>query len=99
MTMASSAISLSSLVERRVSFHEALRAPVTVRRAFKVSAIVGTILIVINQGDLILAGVMPPLWKVFLTYLVPYCVSSYSTAALLKNFVAEHSRYDERPST
>lgn len=56
---------------------------VTVVRALKLSAIIGTLLILINQGDMLLAGAMPPYWKIALTYLVPYGVSSYSTAALL----------------
>ncbi|NNF95116.1 MAG: nitrate/nitrite transporter NrtS [Altererythrobacter sp.] len=54
----------------------------TIVRAAKVSAIVGTLLVAINQGPLILTGVWPPLWQVLLTYLVPYSVSSYSSAAL-----------------
>ena len=66
-------------------FLASLTAPITVRRALKVSAIVGTALVAINQGDLILAGHWPPLWKLLLTYLVPYSVSSYSTAALLRD--------------
>ncbi|GAB5486697.1 MAG: hypothetical protein Pars2KO_02670 [Parasphingorhabdus sp.] len=49
-------------------------------RALKVATLVGTILILINQGDQILAGNMPPFWKVLLTYLVPYLVSSYAGA-------------------
>ena len=57
----------------------------TVSRALKVSAIVGTLLVAINQGDLLLAGGMPPLWKILLTYFVPYAVSSYSSAALLRD--------------
>ena len=53
----------------------------TVVRALKVSAIVGTALVAINQGDRILAGDSPPAWKVLLTYFVPYAVSSFSGAA------------------
>lgn len=68
---------------RAVTFLGALAEPLTVRRALKVSAVVGTILTLINQGDILAAGTLPPLWKVCLTYLVPYCVSSYSTAALM----------------
>ena len=60
--------------------------PFTIRRASMVGIIVGTILIAINQGDLLLDGQMPPLWKIILTYLVPFCVSSYSTAASLADF-------------
>lgn len=66
-----------------IAFSRLLVSSLAVHRALKVSAIVGTLLILINQGDMILAGSMPPLWKILLTYLVPYGVSSYSTAALL----------------
>lgn len=66
---------------QRHGFWRAARAPDTIRRALKVSAIVGTILIAINQGDLILAGGVPPIWKIILTYCVPYSVSTYSAAA------------------
>lgn len=52
-------------------------------RAVKVALIVGTALVAINQGDVILAGIWPPVWKLLLTYAVPFLVSSYSTAALL----------------
>jgi hypothetical protein len=40
------------------------------------AVIVGTLLVLINQLDQILAGNWPPLWKVILTYLVPYCVTT-----------------------
>lgn len=48
-------------------------------RGLKVGAIVGTILVAINQGDVILAGQLDAsaAWKISLTYLVPYCVSTY----------------------
>ena len=49
----------------------------TARMAFKVSIVVGTILVMINHGDLILSGTYPPYGKIFLTYLVPFCVSTY----------------------
>ena len=71
-----------------MSFGAALTAPVTVKRALKVCAIVGTILVAINQGDLIMAGEAPPFWKIILTYLVPYSVSSYSTAAFIADYGA-----------
>lgn len=64
------------------SFFAALADRSTVRRALKVSAIVGTLLTLLNHGDHIWLGIFPPLWKIVLTYLVPYSVSSYSTAAL-----------------
>ena len=52
----------------------------------KVAGIVGTILVAINQGDLLLSGDMSAtlVWKIALTYSVPYCVSTYAaTSALL----------------
>ncbi len=52
------------------------------RRAFTVSLIVGTALNLINSGDALLAGHLPPnAWKIPLTYLVPFAVSLYSSAA------------------
>ena len=30
-----------------------------------------------NQGDTILAGESPVIWKVILTYIVPFCVATY----------------------
>ncbi|MEQ9639391.1 MAG: nitrate/nitrite transporter NrtS [Alphaproteobacteria bacterium] len=49
----------------------------TPTRAAKVALLVGTILLAINQGDVILAGEWPNLWKAGLTYLVPYGVATY----------------------
>ena len=55
----------------------------SLKRAAKVALVIGTLLIAINQGDLIASGAWPPLWKIMLTYLVPFSVSAYSTAALI----------------
>jgi cation transporter-like permease len=54
----------------------------TVRRAVKIAAIVGPILTVINQGDVLLSGQYSPrvFLKIILTFLVPYIVSSCSSA-------------------
>jgi len=49
----------------------------TPRAALIVAIVVGTILTVINQGDIIWEGRMPNPLKVGLTYLVPYCVATY----------------------
>ena len=50
-----------------------------VRRGLKVSLIVGTILVAVNQGDAIIGGNLSAaaIWKIPMTYLVPYCVSTY----------------------
>lgn len=50
-------------------------------RALRVSAFVGTVLVGIHQGEVLLAsGIMalPPA-KVALSYAVPFCVSLYSS--------------------
>ncbi len=64
----------------------ALRTDVFLR-SIQVAAIVGTILVGINQGDAILNGEFTPelAWKVPMTYLVPYLVSTYaSVSSILK---------------
>lgn len=60
----------------------ALRGDV-IRRSLKVGAIVGTVLMAINQGDALLAGAVSPeiLTKIALTYCVPYCVSTYASVS------------------
>ena len=54
----------------------------TVLRAVKVAAVVGPILTVINQGDVLLNGPysLRLFFKICLTFLVPYSVSSFSSA-------------------
>jgi hypothetical protein len=64
----------------------ALRKDV-VLRGFKVGGIVGTILVAINQGDLLMSGELPSeaAWKIPLTYLVPYCVSTFASVAAIRS--------------
>lgn len=65
---------------RRFLYHWFRRE--TVRRALKVAGIVGPILTVINQYDLLLNLDFSARlgFKIALTFLVPYSVSSYSSA-------------------
>jgi hypothetical protein len=60
------------------------RHPPLLRKALATSLVVGTILTAINQGDALLAGQLTPvlLWKVPLTYFLPFAVSSYSALAI-----------------
>ena len=55
-------------------------------RAIKVALLVGTILVAINQGSALLAGQFSAaLWlKIALTYLVPYCVSTYAAVQAIR---------------
>ncbi|NQZ80683.1 MAG: nitrate/nitrite transporter NrtS [Colwellia sp.] len=51
------------------------------RRSLIIAAIVGTILTLINHGDIIISGNIQTthLVKIVLTYFVPYAVSTYSS--------------------
>jgi len=65
----------------------ALRKDV-IKRSFKVAAIVGTVLVAINQGDAIASGTLTGrlIWKIPMTYLVPFLVSTYaSVSAIVKH--------------
>jgi hypothetical protein len=57
--------------------------PSVVTRSLKVGLVVGTILALINYTDRIVGGAMTGVdWlKLALTYLVPYCVSTYASIA------------------
>ncbi len=51
-----------------------------VRRSARVAIVVGSILVALNHGDHLLAGTFSfamTWWKLPLTYLVPFCVSTY----------------------
>jgi hypothetical protein len=49
----------------------------TPKQAARIALIVGTVLVAINQGDVILAGLTPVWWKACLTYCVPFCVATW----------------------
>ena len=51
------------------------------RRSLWVALIVGTILNLINQGDMLLTGQRLDLVKLALTYIVPYIVSTYGAVS------------------
>lgn len=64
-----------------------------VARGLKVGLIVGTILTVINYGDVILYGQIDQsaYWKIPLTYLVPFCVSTYAGVEAILRQKNQHS--------
>lgn len=51
----------------------------TVKRASRLALVVGSILVLINQGDTISEGMQPDWLKVTLTFAVPYCVSTWTS--------------------
>lgn len=55
--------------------------------AVKISILVGTILALINQGDAILQMSLSKqnVAQIGLTYLVPYCVSTYSSVRAIQH--------------
>ena len=51
----------------------------TPRKAFLTACVVGTVLMLINHGDVILRGELPSLIKIPLTYCVPFCVTTWGS--------------------
>ena len=58
-----------------------------VKRSLKVSLVVGSILVTINQLDVFLYGhlVLGNYIQILLTYCVPYCVSTYASVDTMMN--------------
>lgn len=79
---------MSDTVENmQISFWAAVCEQSTFRRALIVASIVGTLLCLINQWEAVINGFVGMSWlKVILTYMVPFSVSSYSTAASKVDF-------------
>ena len=55
-----------------------------VRSSLVVAVVVGSILNLINQGDALLGEEPVVLWKLGLTYVVPYLVSTYGAVMALR---------------
>lgn len=57
------------------------------RRSLGIAALIGSILVAINQGDVVLSGRWQAalVWKIPLTYLVPFVVATWG--ALLNSRV------------
>ena len=52
-----------------------------VKRSLAMALLVGTIVNGINQGPEILEGQWPVIWKLVLTYMIPFLVVSYGSYA------------------
>lgn len=59
--------------------------PAVVKRSVRVALVVGTVLTLINQGGRLLALDIdaPTLARIVLTYIVPYCVSTWAAVGAL----------------
>jgi hypothetical protein len=66
--------------------------------AFKVALIVGTILALINHGPKILNGTLSQenVYQILITYLVPYCVSTYSSMKMFQKIKDEKYDLDDK---
>ena len=69
---------------RREALQRSFTWPAT-RRSLIVAALVGTILNLINQGPELLSGSWPNVWKLVLTYAVPFVVASYGSYAAFRS--------------
>ena len=60
-------------------FSIAMRGTIVIR-SIKIALVVGSVLGLLNHGDKILTGALnnSDIYKIIITYLVPYCVSTYS---------------------
>ncbi|ETW96282.1 MAG: hypothetical protein ETSY1_27300 [Candidatus Entotheonella factor] len=61
-----------------------------VRRSLIIAVIVSSVIVIVNQGDLILSGnVSPRTWlKIGITPIVPFCVSLYGAYLAYRNALA-----------
>lgn len=57
-------------------------SPPVVRLALRMSLFIGSLLNVINQGDALFGDTPLVPAKLLLTYVVPYCVSTYSATSV-----------------
>lgn len=81
-------------------FQIALKRGVSVR-AIKTSVYVGTLLVIINQGSLIIRqGFTPEICvKILLTYILPYCVSTCASVGAIRKSYHEHDNVQDSPGS
>jgi hypothetical protein len=65
-----------------------------VRRSVVIALVVGSAIIALNQGDVLLAGAITPLVlvKVLVTPCVPFCVSLFGAYAAYRSALAEEQK-------
>ncbi len=79
-------------------FQQAIKTKKLLKRAAIVSLVVGTVLNVINQGHAIWGGQSIVWVNALLTYMVPFCVSSYSGAVSMLEMDRENNKQQSQPS-
>jgi hypothetical protein len=65
----------------------ALRYGPMLRRSAMTAAVVGTVLVAVNQGMVLVSGTLPAslLWQVPLTYAVPFCVATWGALGVSRD--------------
>lgn len=71
---------MTSQAKKPEIFFQAAICRSVVVRSLKVAAVIGTLLVAINHGDIILNGGELNWFKIILTYFVPYGVATYAAA-------------------
>lgn len=71
-------------MEVREATRRTLTGP-SLKRSLIVAVLVGTALNIINQGPEMLSGRWPVIWKLVLTYVVPFLVASYGSYAAFRS--------------
>ncbi len=69
-----------------IKFMDIAFSAAVVKRAARVALLVGAALAMINHGDRILSGTVDfgALWRILLTFCVPYSVSTYSSVLAVR---------------
>lgn len=76
------------MVPRKEALKQAF-ARHAIRRSLILAILVGTLLNLIGQGDLLAAGRSLDWWKILLTYAVPFAVASYGTYSAILHASAD----------
>lgn len=82
-----SALGADAMIHKKeLGFFAIARQRSVVTRALRIAAIVGVVLAIINHGDKLVAGAFSfaMLFKIALTFLVPFCVSTYSSVLAVR---------------
>lgn len=71
------------------------------RRSIIIAILVGSAIITLNQGDLLLAGTVTPLIivKMLTTPCVPFCVSLYGAFIVYRHALRQHHTKEKTPCT
>lgn len=80
---------MTPMLNRGHQFFRTFLSLQVVRRATLVSLVVGSLLNLINQSDAILYQASVDWLNLILNFIVPYCVSSFSAAAQIRDAQAK----------